>query len=69
MTFEDFEKHAWEKGYGIVAMNHYSIKGRRYTYCVVLGKNKARAIQAEGEDSQKVFQDIHDQMLLDDNQS
>lgn len=63
MTFEKFEKIAWDKGFGIVAMNHYSINGKRYTYCVVLGKNKSRAIQSEGEDSQSVFQTIYNQIL------
>ena len=63
MTFEEFEKILGEKRYGIIAMNHYSLHGKRYTYCVVLGNNKQRAIQAEGEDSQTVFQTIYKKIL------
>jgi hypothetical protein len=63
MTFEEFEKNTWEKGYGIVAMNHYSMNGKRYMYCVVFNKSKDKAIQAEGEISQDVFQKIFQQIL------
>ena len=63
MIFEEFEKKAWEKGYGIVAMNHYTINSKRYTYCVVLGKDKKRAFQFEAEKSEKVFKNIYEQIV------
>jgi hypothetical protein len=63
MKFEEFEKKMWEKGYGIVAMNHYAISGKRRTYCVVLSKNKERAFQSEAENSEQVFEDIYNQII------
>lgn len=63
MSFEDFEKEIDSKGYGIVALNHYSIKNnQRHTYCVILGKNNTRAIKAEGVSSKGVFLSIVKQM-------
>jgi len=59
MKFEDFEKKIWDKGYGIVAMNHYSLNGKRHTYVVILNKNKTTAIQAEAENSEDAFQKIY----------
>lgn len=63
MKYEEFEKELWEKGYGIVAMNHYTINGERHTYCVVLSRNKERAFQAEGISSGEVFQKIYNQIV------
>jgi len=63
MDFEEFEKKILEKGYGIVAMNHYSMNRKRYLYCVVLSKDKEKAFQAEGENSQEVFEDIYNQII------
>ena len=63
MKFEEFEKKIWEKGYGIVSMNHYTISGKRYTYCVVLSRNRERAFQAEAESSEDVFQNIYNQII------
>ena len=51
MKFEEFEKNILEKDYGIVAMNHFTISGKRYTYRVVLSRNKERAFQSEAPDS------------------
>lgn len=62
MKFEEFERKVWEKGYGIAAMNHYTIGGKRRTYCVVLSRNKERAFQAEGENSEEVFESILNQI-------
>jgi len=59
MKFEEFEKEVWKKGYGIVAMNHYTIGGKRRTYCVVLSRDKGRAFQSEGGSSEEVFEDIY----------
>lgn len=58
MKFEEFEAKIWEKGYGIVAMNHYTLGGKRFTYCVILDRNKKRAFQAEAENSEDVFKSI-----------
>ena len=58
MTFEEFEKKILEKGYGIVAMNHYAKDGKRHLYCVVLGKNENEAIMEEAEHSKTVFENI-----------
>ena len=55
MNFEEFEKKIWEKGYGIAAMNHYTIKGKRRTYCVVVSRDKERAFHSEVENSEDVF--------------
>lgn len=63
MKFEEFEKKIWKKGYGIVAMNHYTINGKRHTYCVVLSRNKERAFQSEAETSNKVFENIYNQII------
>lgn len=64
MTFEDFEEQLWCRyGYGIVAMNHYTITGARRLYIAVLERRPIepwppRAFKAEGEDSGEVFADI-----------
>ena len=63
MDFEEFEKKIAEKDYGIVAMNHYSIKGKRYTYCVVFNKSKGKAFQSEAQDSKEVFENIYNQII------
>ena len=63
MKFEEFEKKILEKNYGIVAMNHYSINGKRYLYCVVLSKDKKKAFQFEGENSEEVFENIYNQII------
>lgn len=62
MKFEDFEKQIKEKGYGIVAMNHYTLGGKGHTYCVVLSKNSDKAIKAEAENSEDVFKQIFEQI-------
>ncbi len=62
MDFEEFEKKIFEEDYGIVAMNHYSINGKRYLYCVVLSKDKERAFQAEGKNPKEVFENIYNQI-------
>lgn len=58
MKFEDFEKAIRERGYGIAAMNHYSIGGKHYTFCIVFGKDKEKAFKAEAESSEDVFETI-----------
>ncbi len=58
MNFEEFENKIGEKGYGIAAMNHYSINGKRYTYLVVLSRDKERAFQAEASTSKEAFEII-----------
>jgi hypothetical protein len=63
MKFEEFEKNILEKGYGIAAMNHYSINGKLYTYCVVLSRDTERAFKAEAENSEDLFDDIYNQIL------
>lgn len=63
MDFREFEKRVWEKGYGIVAMNHYTIGGKRYTYCVVLSRNKERAFQSEAQNSEEAFENIFNQII------
>jgi hypothetical protein len=62
MKFEEFEKKIKEKGYGIVAMNHYTLGGKWHTYCVVLSKNSDKAIKAEDENSEDVFKKICEQI-------
>ena len=62
MTFEKFEIYIFEKGYGIVAMNHYSINNERHLYCVVMNKDGSKAIKAEGKKSVEVFQSIADKL-------
>ena len=56
MKFEEFEKRIRERGYGIAAMNHYSLNGKQYTFCVVLSKNDDKAFRAEAESSEEVFE-------------
>lgn len=63
MTFEEFEQKIWEKGFGIVAMNHYTLSGTRRTYCVILGNDRKTAFQAEGEHSQEVFDSLYHKVL------
>jgi hypothetical protein len=63
MTFEEFETCILKNGYGIVAMNHYSINGERYLYCVIMNKDGSRAIKEEGKESTKVFQSILDKLF------
>ena len=63
MHFEEFEKRIQKKGYGIAAMNHYIVNRKRYTYCVVLNKNKQTAFQAEAKKSEDVFESISNQIL------
>ena len=62
MKFEEFEKKIWENNYRIAAMNHYTVGGKRYTYCVVLNKSKSRAFKAEAENSEEVFESIYNQI-------
>lgn len=62
MNFEEFENKIREKGYGIVAMNHYKLSGKWNTYCVVLNKDNDKALKAEGENSKDVFQNIYNQI-------
>ena len=62
MKFEQFEKEIKENGYGIVAMNHYTLSGKWQTYCVVLSKNSDKAIKAEAENSEDVFEKIFEQI-------
>jgi hypothetical protein len=63
MKFEEFERKILERGYGIAAMNHYTINGKLHTYCVVLSRNKERAFQAEAENSEKVFDKIYNEII------
>ena len=63
MKFEDFERIILEKDYRIVAMNHYKINGKLHTYCVILSKGDDRAFQAEGEGSEKVFENLYNQII------
>ncbi len=62
MTFEEFEKKCWEKGYGVAAMNHYVLGGKRFLYCVVFNKKRQSAFQAEAENSEEVFENIFNQI-------
>lgn len=64
VKFEEFEGKIWKRGYGIAAMNHYTINGQRLTYCVVLNRAKQRAFKSERENSEKVFEDIYNQILI-----
>src|SRR3989344_6754512 len=63
MKFEEFEKKIWDMGYGIVAMNHYTIGGKRRTYCVILNSNKKQAFKFEANNSEDVFENIYNQIL------
>jgi len=63
MKYDEFEKSIWKKGYGIVAMNHYTINGKRHTYCVILSRDEKRAFQSEAEDSEEVFESIYGKIL------
>ncbi len=58
MTFEDFEKVIATLGFGIVAMNHYSMNGKRYLYCAILNGKTNTAFRSEGEESRLVFDDL-----------
>ena len=62
MNFEDFEKAIWDRGYGIAAMNHYTIKGKRYTYCVVVSRDCERAFKSEKNNFSDGFESIVDQI-------
>ena len=50
-------------GYGIVAMNHYTMNSERKTYCVVLNNNKKQAFKFEADNSEDVFENIYNQIL------
>jgi|TARA_Y100000310_G_scaffold299391_1_gene334212 hypothetical protein len=63
MKLEEFEKSIRERGYGIAAMNHYSLDSVDFTYCVILNKSKDRAFQSQAEKSEDVFESIYDQMI------
>ena len=63
MKFEQFEKEIKERGYGIVAMNHYSINKIWHTYCVVLGKDDKTAFKVEATNSEEVFKNIFEQII------
>jgi len=63
MRFEEFEKKICELGYGIAAMNHYTINGKRHTYCVVLSRDRERAFQAKAENSENVFENIYNKII------
>jgi len=63
MEFEEFEKKIWKMSYSIVGMNHYIVNGKRYTYCAVSSRETKRAFKSEGENSQKVFEDIYNQIV------
>jgi len=69
MNFEEFEKKILEEGYGIVAMNHYVIGGKRYLYCVVLSKDQERAFQSEWKNSKEVFENLYNQMINFENKN
>ncbi|MBN2202575.1 MAG: hypothetical protein JW700_00080 [Candidatus Aenigmarchaeota archaeon] len=55
MKFEEFERTIRENGFGIAAMNHYSINGKDYTYCVVLNSKKGVAFKGEAQTSEEAF--------------
>lgn len=67
MKFEDFEREIKQKGYGIVAMNHYSLSKIWHTYCVVLSKDNKTAFKAESTNSEDVFKNIFEQILNSEN--
>lgn len=62
MDFEEFEKKILEKGYGIVAMNHYFLNNKRHLFCAILNAKKQRAFKEEGENSEDVFENIYNQI-------
>lgn len=69
-SFENFESAIWGMGFGIVAMNHYTLNfggvKPRHLYCVVLERTecgKGRAFKAEGQKSSRVFANIIKQIL------
>jgi len=64
VKFEEFETEIWKRGYSIVAFNHYTIKKRRYTYCVVLSRSCEKAFKEEGKRSEDVFDSIIKQINL-----
>ncbi|MBN2368069.1 hypothetical protein JXC34_03545 [Candidatus Woesearchaeota archaeon] len=59
MDFEEFEKRIWEKGFGIAAMNHYSINGKRMLYCIIYNTQKGKAFMQEGDISSDVFEKLY----------
>jgi len=63
MNFEEFEKKIFEKGYGIVAMNHYFINNECHLFCVILNTKKQIAFKSEGENSYEVFENIYNQII------
>ena len=44
-------------------MNHYTVRGKRYTYCVVLNRNKGKAFRAEAKNSEDAFEKIYAQIV------
>jgi len=63
MNFEEFEKKIEEKGFGVVAMNHYTLKGKRHLFCVILNTAKGTAFRAESETSNEVFEILYTKLL------
>ena len=62
MKFEEFERKIWSAGYGIAAMNHYTMNGVRYTYCVLLHRETDSAFKEEGQHSEDVFEQLYERL-------
>lgn len=69
MKFEEFERQIWAFGYGIVGLNHYSVEGKRFTYCAILNTTGNRAFREEGPDSEKVFESIIEKLRVANEQA
>ncbi len=63
MTFEKFEGIISKHGYGIVAMNYYTLNQNRFLYCVILNQDESNAIKGENKKSSLVFQEIVEKLL------
>ncbi len=63
MDFEEFEKKIEAYGFGIVAMNHYTLQGKRHLFCVILNSLTGTAFRAEGQISSEVFESLYEQIL------
>lgn len=62
MNFKEFEQKILEKGFAIAAMNHYHLNNKLNLFCVVMNTKKQIAFKAEGEDSEKVFENLYEQI-------
>jgi len=67
MNFEEFDKELIKFGYGIVAMNHFDLKGQRFIYCAIFNKKENKAYVEEDVKSSDLFRTLIEKIKKDMN--